>query len=234
MQNKMMSHAFVPLSQASDTEATIRTQIFPLVDTGPTRGGQVTMQALLEHEDGRYLWLIGYETTGGTWHESKIVPAQDKLKSLGVIYATRSLLLLSSLTRETAGKADPGGKFPLGQSGATVRIYEITPIHHTQSDTFEQAVIEQVLPAVSLHPPNRIGHSTDSQILVKEERDPALGEDGNRYLWMISHSVYELFEERDTFPADIQDALIRLETVGQICGFGDYQLVFAANLSESQ
>jgi hypothetical protein len=185
------------------------------------------VQALLKHEDRRYLWLVGYETTGGSWHQENLAQARAKLESLAVIYTARSLRLLSNTVRETLHGEEFHEQFPVGLPGAVVMINQIVPRFNSSSDAFEQAMTEEILPAVNLHYGNRLGHTTDTQLLLKEERLAPSPEDGDRYQWWISHTVYETFKERErnSFRNDVRDAINKFEQVGDLCGSSDYQIL---------
>jgi hypothetical protein len=227
MQNKIDLYALVPRRQDAEIEATILSEVLPLVETGSTRGGQIRAQALLKHEDHRYLWLVGYETTGGSWHQEHLAEARAKLESLAVIYATRSLRLLSSAVRETHGDEEFHKQFPVGLPGAIVRINPIGPRFDSSSDAFERTMIEEILPAVRLHHGNRLGHTVDSQLLLKEERISSSAAAGDRYQWWISRTVHETFKERemDSFRNDMKEALDKLEQVGDLHESSDYRIL---------
>jgi hypothetical protein len=228
LHKKVNIYTFVPFDKGAAMGDVMRNEVFPLVDTGPTRGGQITAQVLLHHEDGRYQWLVSYETTGGSWHEKRIGPALAKLESRAVVYTMQTTLLLDSQDRDGANHAD----LPLGAPFSTIRIYQLGPGAHTRPEAFERAMMEEVMPTVSLHPPNRLGHSTDAQVLLKEEATSSSAGDGDRFLWLISRNVYESFKERDSFPGDVEEALGKLEKLGGIRAFDDYRVAFAPGLPE--
>lgn len=226
MQKQINIYHFVSLPKTLAIEQTIVSDVIPLVDTGQTRGGRILSQVLLKHEEGLYLWLINYETTGGNWHEENIAPARAKLETLAVIYATYSLRLLDSQARESIDSVGFDKTFPIGQLGAMVRIYQLKPGRDRNQEWFEQEMTTQVLPAVNLHPANRLGHSTDTQMLLKLD---GLVEDG-RYQWLISRSLHESFKDRDTIPGDIHDALEKFEALGSIHSFADYRVMHSTGL----
>jgi hypothetical protein len=218
-------YTFVPTTVLADIGEILQNDVFPLVRIGPTRGGQINSQWLLRHEDGHYLWMVGYETTGGSWLEEDLAAARAKLESMGVIYAARSLLLLNKAVRDNPGGDPLHTLLPVGLPNALVRLYKVSPRHSIVPGAFEQAMAEQVLPAVRLHYGNRLGHSTDTQLLLQVERGPLPLISSSRYQWMVSRSYYEPFESRDSFPNDVGDALDKLKDVGNLHGFSDYRIV---------
>lgn len=221
MLQKIELYHFVPSSKQSDFEGPVIQEVMPLVDMNPTRGGQVLGQALLKHADGRFIWAIAHEEIGGgSWYKSNISRAFEKLALVASIYATS---MHSVITRASA--RDDLSVLPVGNSGSKVRIYEIKPQMSGFSDSFEHDVVEQVLPAVNLHPANRIGHSTDGLMFLKNDDYTITTEGTEAYLWLVSHTVFEQFEDRDNFPEDIRPALEKLRSVGEIYGFNDYQVL---------
>jgi hypothetical protein len=221
MQQKIELNQFVPSSKQMAFADTVVNEVMPVVDTNPTRGGQILEQALLHHADGRYLWAIAYEEVGGgSWYESNVSGAREKLTSMATIYAKRTLTVI-----KCDSAIDEHAVLPVGNSGSTVRVYEITPQMSAFADAFEQSMIEQVLPAVNLHPANRIGHSTDGLMFLKDDDLPRSTEDAGTYLWLVSHTVFEQFKDRDNFPDNVRPALEKLNSIGVINGLNDYQVL---------
>lgn len=225
MESRVELIALVPREQDAGFEATVYNEVLPLVDTEPTRGGQIMSQVLLRHQDGRYLWLVGYKTTGGAWHEENLARARARLESMATIYDERSFQLLASGVRRALEDETFHEQFPVGLPGATVRIYHVTPRAVNAPDAFERSMTENVLPAVHLHYANRLGHTTDSQLLLKQVRPGPAPGDADRYQWWISRSLYESFKDRDSFPSDVREALAMFEEVGNLAGFEDYQIL---------
>ena len=90
METMIGLYRIAPLPDVSDEkfQRFVEGEVFPLVDTRPTRGGQIKRLALFKQNDGqrgdRYLWLIEWTTFGGSWAEGRIAEALDKLKTVGI------------------------------------------------------------------------------------------------------------------------------------------------------
>ena len=69
--------------------------VLPAVDTGPTRGGQISRSSLLkdlnaERKD-RYLWLVYWRGTNAGWVEGRLEGALDKLQAMGILLSSSVL-----------------------------------------------------------------------------------------------------------------------------------------------
>jgi hypothetical protein len=221
MEEKIESFHIVPLPEQESLEAAVREEVGPLTDSGPTRAGQILGQKLLKHPTGRFLWLIPFETIGGTWHEDRIEAARARLETMAIIYHRRPLLVLHGDALAPDGGGGERARFPIGGESATLRIYRLRPAQQHNPEGFEQEMVDRVMAAVQLHPANRVGHSTDAQMLLKEE---GLGA-GSHYQWWISRVVHPSFADRDTFADDVDGALSALKDLGAILGFEDYEVL---------
>lgn len=93
MHRKALLHHIVPLPDldADSFEARLRDDVMPAVDTGPTRGGQITGQNAYRGSDGHFRWLVHFETMGGSWPDGKLSAARGELERIGVVYALDDL-----------------------------------------------------------------------------------------------------------------------------------------------
>ncbi|MEJ2212153.1 MAG: hypothetical protein P8129_24420 [Anaerolineae bacterium] len=69
--------------------------VSPAVNTGPTRGGQISRSSLLKDLDAerkdRYLWLVYWRGTNARWVEDNLKGAIDKLQSVGILLSSSVL-----------------------------------------------------------------------------------------------------------------------------------------------
>lgn len=172
MKDKIEFFHFVPLPGKLGVEDSIIKEVFTKVDTGPTRGGQVSGQALYRHKDGRFIWAITYNTFGGSWYENKTAGARENLASFGAVYANHTFTVLKTAMADEAHSMPP-----LGKAGAIVRTYELAPHHSHSPEAFEQAMADEILPSIPLHIPNRLGHSTDAFAFLKIDTPESGGDD---------------------------------------------------------
>lgn len=121
----------------------------------------------------------------------------------------------------------------MGLTDAIVRVYEVAPKPQVATpEAFEQSMAEQIFPTLRLHYGNRLGHTTDTQLLLKVERGPLPLNSGYRYQWWISRRYYEPFEPRDSFLAEVENTLDTFKSVGDLHGFSDYRILAFADLQQ--
>ncbi len=222
MRDKFEFIHFFPLQGKLGVEGSITKEVFAKVDTGPTRGGQVTGQAFYRHQLGRFIWAIAYNTFGGSWYENNTAGTRETLAYFGAVYANHTFTVLNTAMADEAHSMPP-----LGKAGATVRAYESAPHHSHSPEAFEQAMVEEILPSIALHTPNRLGHSTDAFAFLKIDIPESGVNDPAHYGLIISRSVHESFQNQDTFPGDIRPALEKMNGVGEIFGLNDYEVIGA-------
>ena len=69
--------------------AKFETAVASALKMTPTRAGQIVDQALLNSNQGYYLWLIASDTvSGGSWLTSRIQSGLDALQTLAIRVST--------------------------------------------------------------------------------------------------------------------------------------------------
>lgn len=78
----------LPDMGTEEFETFVIENVLPLVDMGPTRGGQLTDVSFLKETGAtrkdRYLWMIEWEGTNAEWVGLKLEEAVNKLDSVGM------------------------------------------------------------------------------------------------------------------------------------------------------
>ena len=78
----------LPGVDEEDFEKYVKEEVFQSVNKIYTRGGGITRLSFLKDYSGdredRYLWVIEWETFGGSWFDEHLAGALEKLKSVGI------------------------------------------------------------------------------------------------------------------------------------------------------
>jgi hypothetical protein len=217
---------FVPLPAKSDSVEFESILAKTPVDTSPDRIGQVKGQVLLRHADGRFLWAFARDGILG--HQTGITATIEKLASIAAVYARRTLSVIDSKSLNDDNSVLPS--ITISDNTGYVRVYDISPKGKGDQDSLERCMVEQALPAVDHIASDRVGHSIDGIMFLREGTPGLTAEDPGTYRCMASHGVNQRFSNRFSNSAsnrrdDIDAALEKLKEFGDINGINDYQVL---------